>query len=189
MPPPSQPQSTGRAVQFRGQTRSRDDVSTVDTAVVVTGETVSVNPLAGVESDSALDFSVPLADITALRCEGMLCRAITLETDTAEYRIPTADLDETAFRNAILQATDLENSCTRLSLGQYGICLCGPGTYAGCLLTVAGLGMILSVVGAALGVLVAGAGVLLLAAVFLSRTISKWRGANVWERPRTGATA
>ncbi|MGM0398839.1 MAG: hypothetical protein ACQEQY_07570 [Halobacteriota archaeon] len=187
MPPSNH--ATDTEVQFRGRTRSSDDVSTVDTELVVTGDCVRARPLEGVDSDSALDFSISLAEVTALRCEGLLCRSVSLETECEEVRIPTHELDELAFRNAVLAATDLENSCTRLGLGQYGICLCGPGTYVGCLLTVGGLGMILSVIGATLGAVVGGAGVALLAVIFLARSISKWRGANVWERPVAGTPA
>ena len=177
--PPHTSAETG--VSFRGEARS-EDAGAPDTAVLVTDEAVITRPLPDTESDSPPDFPVPLADSDALSCDGMLCRSVTLETDTETYRIPTSGLDEGAFRSAILAQTELENSCTRLGLGQYGICLCGSGTYAGCLLTIVGVGLILSIVGAAMGAAVAAAGLGILAVVFLVRTVAKWRGSNVWER-------
>ena len=176
MPPPETP--TGERTHYRDRTRSRPELTTPDTEIVVTDAVVAARPLEA----GGLEFELPLADLTELRCEGMLCRSMVLETGRELVEIPTDDLDEGALRNAITERADLENTCTRLSLGNVGVCLCGMGTGVGCLLTVVGIGLMLSVIGAVLGVAVAGVGLLILAGVYVSRVLSKWRGANVWER-------
>jgi hypothetical protein len=178
MPPPETP--TGERTHFRDRTRSRPELAAPDTEIVVTDAVVAARPLE--DAAEGLAFEVPLADLTELRCEGMLCRCMVLETDREVVEIPTDDLDEGALRNAIIERADLENTCTRLSMGNVGVCLCGMGTGVGCLLTVVGIGLILSVIGAVLGVAVAGVGLLILAGVYVSRVLSKYRGANVWER-------
>ena len=178
MPPPDQ--TTDERAHFRDRTRSRPELAAPDTEIVVTDAVVAAGPLE--DAEGGLAFEIPLAELIELRCEGMLCRSMVLEIDRDVVEIPTDDLDEGALRNAIIERAELENTCTRLSLGNVGVCLCGMGTGLGCLLTAVGIGLILSVIGAFLGLAVAGVGLLILAGVWVSRVLSKWRGANVWER-------
>ncbi|MFW6384209.1 MAG: hypothetical protein ACOCZC_02295 [Halodesulfurarchaeum sp.] len=178
MPPPENP--SDERTHYRGQTRSRPDLVAPDTEIVVTDAVVAARPLE--EGEGQLDFEVPLGDLTELRCEGLLCRSMTLQTDHEAFEIPTDELDEGALRAAIIEHASLENTCTRLSIGNAGTCLCGKATCVGCLLTVVGIGLVLSVVGALLGVAVGGLGILMLIGVCGARKLSTWRGSNVWER-------
>ncbi len=178
-------------VQFRGSTASGDTVVEPDTEVVVTDEVVAVHPMAEAEPNSPLAFTVSLDEILRVRCEGFVCRSITLETPTETYEIPTLELDELNFRRAIVENANLSNTCMRLNLDRLGICPCGAGTYTGCVFTVIGIAMVFSVVGALLGAVFLTAGLALLLLSYGARKYGQLRGANVWEREsnETDATA
>lgn len=187
MTPPDPPTEDppGR-VQFRGRTKSREDLVEPDTSVVVTDEVVAIHPTDDAEPEDPIAFTVPLEEIRRVRCEGFVCRSIAIETDTAEYQVPTGALDELAFRRAVVENAGLANGCLRLNLDRLGICPCGTGTYAGCMLTIVGIALVLSIVGALLGAgfLVGGLG--LLALSYGARKYGQWRGANVWEQEPNG---
>lgn len=190
MPPPEPPaEDLQGEVQFRGSTMSADTVAEPDTAVIVTDETVAVHPMADAKPESPLEFTVPTDGIRRLECDGFMCRSITLETATETYDIPTMGLNEGKFRQTIAETADLANTCIRLNLDRLGVCPCGVGTYAGCVLCVIGFALVLSVVGALLGAGLLVAGVALLVGAYVARKIGQWRGANVWERKRDEADA
>lgn len=180
------PDVEGEEVLYQGQTTSGEGVGEPDTAVVVTAEHLHARPLPGEETDSSLDFSISLADIRTLRCDGVLCRTVTLETDVETITIPTSGLNEGRFRHAIVSHSHLTNSCARFGLDRYGVCPCGIGTYLGCLLLVVGVGLVLSVVGALIGIAAIGVGGGTIALASLVRKVSEWRGANVWNRRVNG---
>ncbi len=173
--------SGGENACYRGRTTSSESFGEPDTEVVVTDQCIHVKPVAGKSDEGDLQFTLGLDDITTLECDGIIDRAVTLQTDGESYTIPTNELDEGRFRGAIVDHSSLTNPCTRLGLDRYGICPCSVGT-AGCLLIAIGFGLILSVFGVLLGVAAVGIGALLLLAVYAFRKISQWRGANVWER-------
>lgn len=151
-----------------------------DTAIAVTESGVYARPIA--EGEGTLEFALAYEEITGLECCGVLNRSITIETEDGSYEIPTTMLDESRFRQAILKHSDLSNPCRRLELDRLGVCPCAVGSSLGCLLIVAGIGLVLSVFGALLGIGVIAAGATLLLLAYLSRKISAWRGANRWER-------
>lgn len=173
-------------VQFRDTTVSEDSVIEPDTEVVVTDEVVAVRPLPDAVPESPIEFTVRLDAIRRIRCEGFLCRSISIETTTDQYEIPTMELDELRFRKTLVEQADLTNGCMRLNLDNLGICPCGVGVYTGCIMSVVGFAMILTVVGALLGAVVLAAGLALIGLTYVSRKYGKWRGANIWERERHG---
>ncbi|MEF8771384.1 hypothetical protein [Halodesulfurarchaeum sp.] len=182
MPPPEPPaEDLPGKVQFRASTVSSDTVAEPDTEVIVTDEVVAVRPMAEADPDSPLEYTVPLDEVTRMECEGFMCRTVTIETPTETYGIPTAGLKEGHLRQAIVDNTTLTNPCIRLDIDRLGTCPCAMGTYAGCLLTVLGFGLVLSVVGALLGAVVMGVGIGLTVLAYGLRKVGKWRGANVWE--------
>ena len=176
-------------VQFRGSTKSTENLVEPDTSVVVTDEVVAVHPTDDAEPETPIAFTVPLEDIRRLQCDGFVCRAITIGTGTTEYELPTSGLDELAFRRAIVENSGLSNHCLRLNLDRFGICPCGAGTYAGCMLSVVGIALVLSVVGALLGAAFLAGGIGILALSYGARKFGKRRGANVWERETNGTDA
>lgn len=184
MPPPESPaEDPPGTVQFRGTTKSSTRVADPDTAVIVTDEAVAAHPLPSGESDSPVEFMLPLNELQRLQCEGFMCRSVLLESETATYEVPTMGLDEGAFRRAIVQHSDLGNTCVRLNLDRLGVCPCEVGTQAGCAVCVLGVALMLSVVGALLGAGLLVVGLAVLCVAFAARKAGKWRGANVWERP------
>lgn len=190
MPPPEKPaEDLPGDVQFRGSTMSSDMVAEPDTEVIVTDEVVAVHPMAEADPDSPLEYTVPLDEVTRMECEGFMCRTITLETPTESYEIPAVGLKEGHLRQAIVDNTKLTNPCIRLDIDRLGTCPCSMGTYAGCLLTVLGFALVLSVVGALLGAVLMVVGIGLNVLAYGLRKVGKWRGANVWEReqPETNA--
>jgi hypothetical protein len=178
---PSAIGQAGAEIRYEGQTASSGQAGTPDTTVVVTDEHLYARPIPEAEGEG-LDVTVPLADVTTLRCSGLLNRTVTLETDDETVTIPTTGLNEGRFREAIVEGGHLDNACPRLGLDKYGICPCWTGTCVGCLLIAVGIGLILTIVGSVLGVLAVGAGVGLIAIVAIVRKCSEWRGANVWQR-------
>jgi hypothetical protein len=171
-------------IAFRGEAAS-DGGATPATEILVTERTIIARPLGRADDEARSSVSVELADVVSLRCSGMLCRTMTLETPDGPHTIPTTGLDERALRNAIVESAGLHNDCSTVGLETLGVCLCGPGTYAGCLLTVLGLGLTFTVVGALFGAVIGGVGVAILAAVFVAHTVAERRGANVWTRSAT----
>lgn len=190
MPPPEPPaEDLPGEVQFRGSTVSSDTVAEPDTEVIVTGEAVAVHPKADAKPDSPLEFTIPTDEIRRMECNGFMCRTITLATGTETYEIPTNGLNEGNFRRAIAENAGLANTCMRLNLDRIGICPCGAGTYAGCVLCVIGFALVLSVVGALLGAGLLVAGIALLIVAYAARKCGQWRGANVWEGKAEDADA
>ncbi|MCU4716738.1 hypothetical protein [Halapricum hydrolyticum] len=151
-----------------------------DTAIAVTESGVYVRPIA--ESGGPLEFALGHEEITGLQCHGMVNRSIAIETDDASYEIPTTMLDERRFRQAIVERSGLSNPCRRLVVDRLGVCPCTAGSSLGCLLIVAGIGLVLSVFGALLGIGAIAAGAALLLLAYMFRKVSTWRGANRWER-------
>ncbi|MEF8881737.1 MAG: hypothetical protein V5A34_04340 [Halapricum sp.] len=172
----------GEVVRYRGATTGSEHFGEPDTEIVVTDRRLHARPMPEAEGAGALEFSVPLAELQKVRCDGVLRRTVTIGTAGADYEIPTNKLDERRFRSAMLEQADLSNSSTRFEFDVFGICPCEAGTCAGCLLVVMGVGLILSLFGALLGVAFVAAGIVLLALVYASRAVSNWRGANVWQR-------
>jgi len=151
-----------------------------DTTISVTKGGVHAVPTKSTEN--ALEFTLSHEDITGLQCQGVLNRSITIETDEASYEIPTTMLDESRFRQAIVEYSGLSNPCRRVAVDRLRVCPCAAGSSLGCLLIVAGIGLVLSVFGALLGVGAIAAGTALLLLAYLSRKVSQWRGSNRWER-------
>lgn len=172
-------------MQFMGTAVRSQKASEPDTEVVVTDQVVSVRPI---DSDRPA-FEVPLEEIRRMQCDGFLCRTITIETSADSYEVPTFGLDEGALRRAIAEHSRLSNDCVRLNLDRFGACPCTVGTNAGCVLSVIGIALVLSVVGALLGAVVLAAGIVLLGAAYATRKCSKLRGANVWDRESEGDAA
>lgn len=190
MPPPDPPaEDPPGNVQFRDTTMSSDTVAKSDTEVIVTDEAVVVHPLADAEPESPLEFLLPLEEIRRLQCEGFLCRTVRLESTEGTYEVPTEGLNEGTFRRAIVDNSDLTNHCARLNLDRLGVCPCGVGTKAGCVLCVLGIALVVSVVGALLGAGLFAVGIGLLVLAYAARKCGSWRGANVWERDVNGPDA
>lgn len=158
---------------FQGTTR--------DTKIVVTDEMVAASPVSNAAEESSIEFMLPLNEIQRVQCDGLLCRSVTLESENASYEVPMMELDEMAFRRAIVEHTDLDNTCVRLNLDRLGVCPCEVEMKTGCVACILGIALILSVVGALLGTVVLTVGLLFLLIAFVSRKFNKWRGANVWE--------
>lgn len=158
----------------------------LDTVISVTESGIDARSTE--ESDGTLEFALSHEDVTGLECHGVVRRSITIETDGASYEIPTTMLDEYRFRQAIVERSDLSNSCRRLAVDRLGLCPCAVGSSLGCLLIVAGIGLVLSVFGAVLGVGAIATGTVLLLVAYLSRKVSEWRGSNHWERTNESGT-
>lgn len=171
--------------QFRGTSVRSQTASEPDTEVIVTDQAVAVRP---VESDPTgpAPFVVPLEAVRRMQCDGFLCRSITLETWEDSFEIPTFGLDEGALRRAIAEHSQLSNDCVRLNLDRFGVCPCTVGTNVGCVLSVVGVALVLSVVGALLGAIVLAVGLVLLGGAYAARKSSQLRGANVWDREHEG---
>lgn len=169
-------------MQFRGTAVRSRKASEPDTEVIVTDQVVAVRPI---DSDRP-DFVVPLEELRRMQCEGFLCRSITLETSTDSYEVPAFGLDEGALRRAIAEHSRLSNDCVRLNLDRFGACPCTVGVNVGCVLSVVGVALVLSVVGALLGAIVLAAGFALLGGAYAARKCSQLRGANVWDREHEG---
>ncbi|QSG09115.1 hypothetical protein [Halapricum desulfuricans] len=165
-------------VVYQGQIAGTRQCGEPDTTVAVTERGVHARPI----KEGGLEFSLPYETITGLQCHGALNRSITIETAEASYEIPTTMLEERRFREAIVDHGNLTNPCTRLPFDRLGVCPCAVGSSLGCLLVVAGIGLVLTVFGALLGAGFIAAGVTLLALAYLSRKVAAWRGSNRWER-------
>ncbi|MFW6018121.1 MAG: hypothetical protein ACOCPX_04810 [Halapricum sp.] len=179
MAQPTTPRYGSEAV-YEGRIAGNRQCGEPDTEITVTEAGVHARSIDG--SDGALEFSLAYEAITGLQCNGVLNRSITIETDDASYEVPTTMLDERQFRQAIVEHGDLSNPCGRRIADRIGVCPCTAGTSLGCVLVVAGIGLVLSVFGALLGAGAIAAGVTLLVLAYLSRKIAAWRGANRWER-------
>ncbi len=190
MPPTESPaEDPPGTVTFRGTTKSSTHVAEPDTAVIVTDEAVAAHPLPSGDADSPVEFMLRLDELERLQCEGFMCRSVLLETATETYEVPTMGLDEGAFRRAIVEHSDLGNTCVRLNLDRLGVCPCEVGTQAGCAVCVLGVALMLSVVGALLGAGLLVVGLAVLCMAYAGRKYGQWRGANVWERAGEEADA
>jgi hypothetical protein len=154
-----------------------------DTRIVVTDQSIRAEPIDPDKAESTLDFHLPLDDIEALRCSGVLDRTVALEGDGTSYTIPANQLDRRGLTSAVVENSPLTSPCSSFGLGGAGETICERLTCVGCVLILGGIGLSLSVVGLLLGIPLIGIGLAVLLVVFLRGKICAQRGANVWRRP------
>lgn len=175
----------GETVLYQAEVTGGEQVGDPDTAIVVTPDHLHARPLQEADRASALDFTLPLERVETFRCNGVLCRTMTIEAEGNTVTIPGEELDEPRFRDALVENTQLSNPERGLSLEKYGLCPCRC-TRLGCLLVVGGIGLMLSVFGLLLGLASVGVGIGLITLVYVGEKVGEWRGANVWDRQMNG---
>lgn len=172
-------------VIFESEIASTEYAGGTDTLIRVTDNMLSAEPIPGSDSDSALDFALPLEDIVTVECAGVLSRTITVETGANSYAIPANQLNRREFTSALAEQGGLVSPCTALGLHQFSESLCGWMTCLGCALILVGLGLSITVIGLFLGVPLIGLGVAILLVVALRGKVCDWRGTNTWRRPQS----
>lgn len=171
-----------REIRYGAEISTEGRSDEPDAILLVSEETLRATPIAGQESESSLDFTLPLDEIDELRCEGLLAEAITVDAGDEEYAIPTGDLNRSEFTAAVVEHSHLTNPCEWMALNRRGFSLCKYVTCFGCALIALGVACCITVIGIVVGVPFIGLGVALLLAAFAYRSVCEWRGLNVWKR-------
>lgn len=160
-----------------------------DTVLLVTEEQVTARPIAGMEAESALEFTMDMDDIEEVECEGMFADSVSIGTGQERYTISAQGMDAVDFTCAVVEQSNLKNRCERLGFGRTRFTVCKWSTCLGCALILVGIGFSVTMIGILVGLPFIGIGASLLVAAFAYKKLGEMMEDNVWTREDVGPSA